>query len=316
MSCVLAVDGGQGGTRLRLVVDGATAHEWSSGPGRVGGRPADVLAEMADDVAAAHRAASLPAPTVLAAGMTGFHGPVTGADRLLVSFRSLGVERVVLSTDAVTSYLGAVGVVPGVVVAAGTGAIVLASDAQGRCERVDGWGSTLGDDGSGYAVARAGLRVAFRSIDGRGGSAALRAAAERRYGPLAQLPNRLAGASDAVTQVARFAEDVAQQALEGDATARAIWDQAGQDLADSVAAAAVRVFGDAAAARDCAISWAGALFRAEGLLLQPFQRGLERHGLPPARPPLADGLAGAVALTADGVVDLFPAVAQTATGTH
>ena len=316
MSVLLAVDGGQGGTRLRLAVDGAV-HEWSVAPGRAGEQPDAVLAAMCEEVATTLQQRGLPAPTVLSAGMTGFHGAVTGADRVLASYSALGVVRVVLATDAVTSYLGAVGVVPGVVIAAGTGTIGLASDAKGRCERVDGWGSTLGDDGSGYAVARAGLRAAFRSVDGRGGgSKALRAAAERRYGSLNLLPARLAGAPDAVPIVAQFAVDVAQLALEGDATAAAIWDRAGEDLADSAAAAAVRVFGDISAARGCAISWAGALFRAGDLLLQPFQRGLARHGLPQAQPPMADGLAGAVALARSGVPELFPAVAESRSDRH
>ncbi|WP_270888311.1 BadF/BadG/BcrA/BcrD ATPase family protein [Pedococcus sp. 5OH_020] len=312
MSVLLAVDGGQGATRMRLVVDGAAVHEWRVAPGRPGDQPDAVLVAMSEDVATALQQGGLPAPMVLSAGMTGFHGAVTGADRVLASYGALGVVRVVLATDAVTSLLGAVGVVPGAVVAAGTGTIVLASDGKGRCERVDGWGSTLGDDGSGYAVARAGLRAAFRSLDGRSGSEALRAAAERRYGSLNLLPARVAGASDAVPLVAQFAEDVAQLALEADPTAADIWDRAGEDLADSVAAAAVRVFGGISAARGSAISWAGALFRAGDLLVQPFQRGLARHGLPPAQPPVADGLAGAVALARSGVPELFPALAQSA----
>jgi N-acetylglucosamine kinase-like BadF-type ATPase len=324
VSVVLAVDGGQTGTRLRLVADGTPVREWTAAAGHGRGAPHAVLAGMADEIAATLRRDGSPAPEVLSAGMTGFHDAVTGAEHVLRSYRPLGVQRVVLATDAVTSYLGAVGAVPGVVVAAGTGTIVLASDGQGRCDRVDGWGSTLGDDGSGYAIGRAGLRAAYRHLDGRGGSDALRVAAEEHFGSLGELPGRIARAPDAVALVAGFAEAVARVAAAGDRTATEIWSGAGGDLADSVAAAAARVLGgtgaDGAPAVDsavswvgsCTVSWAGALFSAGGLLLDPFQARLAKHGLPPAQPPSGNGLAGAVRLASEGVAALFPAAAEAA----
>lgn len=312
MSGVLAVDVGQTGTRLKLVEEGATLHEWSTAPGRAGDKPHAVLSAMASEVAAALENHHLPTPEVVSAGMTGFHDVVVGAEEVLASYRPLGVKRVILATDAVTSYLGAVGLVPGVVVAAGTGTIALASDMEGRCERIDGWGSTLGDDGSGYAIGRAGLRAAYRCLDGRGGSDLLREAAEKRYGSLAELPNRLATAADAAALVAGFSEDLAHAASGGDPIATAIWRQAGEDLADSAAAAVVRVFGTVTSARACTISWAGSLFRAGPILLEPFQARLVEHGLPAAEPPKANGIQGALRLADDGVASLFSAAADVA----
>jgi N-acetylglucosamine kinase-like BadF-type ATPase len=315
VSVVLAVDGGQSGTRLRLVMDGIPAREWTAAACHGRTAPHALLAAMAGDVAATLERDGSPAPEVLAAGMTGFHDAVTGAEEVLRSYRQLGVQRVVLATDAVTSYLGAVGAVPGIVVAAGTGTIVLASDGQGRCGRIDGWGSTLGDDGSGYAIGRAGLRAAYRRLDGRGGSDALRVAAEEHFGSLSELPGRVARAPDAVAVVAGFAQSVARVAAAGDQAAAAIWSRAGGDLADSVAAAAARVLGraeDNDAPVSCAVSWAGALFQAGSLLLDPFQDRLAQHGLPPAQPPAANALSGAVQLAGEGVAALFPAAAQTA----
>ena len=312
MTAVLAVDAGQSGTRLKLVDDGAALHEWSAAPGRAGDEPHAVLGALAGEVAAALESLHLPTPLVLSAGMTGFHGAVRGAEEVLAAYRSLGVQRVVLATDAVTSYLGAVGLVPGAVVAAGTGTVVLASDGKGRCERIDGWGSTLGDDGSGYAIGRAGLRAVYRCLDGRGGSTVLREAAEKRYRSLADLPRRLAAVADAAALVAGFAEDVAHAARDGDPIAAAIWRQAGEDLADSVAAALVRAFGETTSARACTISWTGALFQAGPLLVEPFQAGLAEHGLPAAEPPKANGIHGALLLADDAVPSLFPKAAAVA----
>ena len=39
--------------------------------------------------------------------------------------------------------------------------------ADGRTARAGGWGPLLGDEGSGYAIALAGLRAAARRCDGR-----------------------------------------------------------------------------------------------------------------------------------------------------
>jgi N-acetylmuramic acid 6-phosphate etherase len=55
----------------------------------------------------------------------------------------------------------------GVAVVAGTGSMAYARSADGRTARAGGWGPLLGDEGSGYAIALAGLRAAARAADGR-----------------------------------------------------------------------------------------------------------------------------------------------------
>jgi N-acetylglucosamine kinase-like BadF-type ATPase len=87
---------------------------------------------------------------------------------------------------------------------------------------------------------------------------------------------------------------VAEAAVGGDATARAIWMQAAGELAASGAACARRLF---PAGSPVPISWSGGLFDAGDLLLGPF---LERLGelIPDAipTPPAGDALDGAAAL--------------------
>jgi N-acetylglucosamine kinase-like BadF-type ATPase len=56
----------------------------------------------------------------------------------------------------------------GVAVVAGTGSMAFARSPDGRTARSGGWGPLLGDEGSGYAIALAGLRAAARAADGRG----------------------------------------------------------------------------------------------------------------------------------------------------
>ncbi|SHK28601.1 N-acetylglucosamine kinase [Rhodothermus profundi] len=54
----------------------------------------------------------------------------------------------------------------GVVVVAGTGSVILARTRQGQIEVVGGWGYLLGDEGSGFAIARAGLQAVTHAMDG------------------------------------------------------------------------------------------------------------------------------------------------------
>ncbi len=96
-----------------------------------------------------------------------------------------------VSDDAVTAHLGALGGEPGVVIVAGTGAIALAVDEVAA--RADGWGTRLGDDGGGYWIGRAGLAAALRAHDGRGGSRELLARAMARFARR-RAPTRSGGA--------------------------------------------------------------------------------------------------------------------------
>ncbi|MCA9069199.1 MAG: hypothetical protein KDA84_09765, partial [Planctomycetaceae bacterium] len=55
----------------------------------------------------------------------------------------------------------------GIALIAGTGSIAFGQTVDGRVARTGGWGYLLGDEGSAYALALAGLRAAVRSADGR-----------------------------------------------------------------------------------------------------------------------------------------------------
>ena len=55
----------------------------------------------------------------------------------------------------------------GVALVAGTGSITFGRTAEGQTCRTGGWGYLMGDEGSAYTVALAGLKAAVRSADGR-----------------------------------------------------------------------------------------------------------------------------------------------------
>jgi N-acetylglucosamine kinase-like BadF-type ATPase len=79
----------------------------------------------------------------------------------------------IVDTDARIALTGAIGFGAGVVIISGTGSVSFGRNAAGQEARAGGWGPTLGDEGSGYWIAREGLSAIVRAHDGRGYSTAM-----------------------------------------------------------------------------------------------------------------------------------------------
>lgn len=89
--------------------------------------------------------------------------------------------RVEVVHDAVIALDAAYDADSGLVVVAGTGSVVLARSTDGHLLRAGGWGHVLGDDGSGSAIGRAGLRAVAEALDG-GKDTSLRTRVRERCG--------------------------------------------------------------------------------------------------------------------------------------
>jgi N-acetylglucosamine kinase-like BadF-type ATPase len=300
----LAIDAGQTETRAALVDGGERRVARGPGVPRLG------AGAGADDVAAALLAAvaglgALPDPRPPAAvGLSGLEAAGEGELRRIHALLcgELGLERVPIASDGLASLLGALGARDGAVAAAGTGAVALARRGE-RFAKVDGWGSLLGDAGSGFAIGRAGLDSALRRADGRGGSEALLAAATERFGPPGELPARVYGAPVPTRAVASFAADVAALARAGEHASLVIVRGAGRELAASACAALGRLF---AAGEAAVVSYAGGVFGAGEALLEPFRLVVAaRHPGAEVVAPAGDGVDGA-ALIARGEPALRP----------
>jgi N-acetylglucosamine kinase-like BadF-type ATPase len=232
--------------------------------------------------------------TAVVVGTTGLAQAPTAGAVLAGALRAEHPDATVtLASDVLTAHVGALGGEPGVCLVAGTGAVALARRADGQTRLVDGHGYLLGDDGSGFAVGRAGLRAALRHLDARtGGSAWLADAADRRFGGLAALAGTLQGDPDAVRLVAGFSVQVAEAARAGDEVAAGIWHDAVAALADT-AAAACRWLSEPAPV----VGLAGSLFDLEDLVTGPFHDAIgTRCEAVTVRRALGDALDGARAL--------------------
>ncbi|MDQ0989297.1 N-acetylglucosamine kinase [Streptomyces sp. V3I7] len=296
----LAVDSGGSGLRVAVGVPGSErppVQRESRVPVRTGARGIDPghlleqLLPLARDLVTEAGVSGLDTVVVGAAGFAslgeGLRAELPGALR-----RELGVRTVGLAADAVTAYAGALGPHPGAVVAAGTGMIAIGTDLTGW-RRADGWGHLLGDCGGGAWIGRAGLEAALRAHDGRdGGSAALLACAEERFGPVTGLPGHLYPRSDRAAVLASFAPEVAACATR-DAVAADVLRTAARHIAESAAAVCP-------AGGDPRIAVTGGLFKMGAPLLVPLAEELARR-LPHARQEPAEGdpLHGAVRIATD-----------------
>lgn len=292
----LGIDAGKTGTRAVVVTDGRRSRT-ATGPGFDNVAAAGAADRIRD--ALQHTLSGLPevegAYDGACLGLTGVLTPGVHAARVLDLLVDLApTRRAVVTSDVVTSYCGALGLRPGAVVAAGTGSIALAVGPEGTLARVDGWGYLLDDGGSAFEIGRAGLRSALRASDGRGGSAALLAAALTRYGDTEAITNAVYGSDNPPSVVADFARVVTELAQADEPTAVTLLHDAGVALASSVAAAARRAFGTR---QPIPVSWCGGVFRAGSLVTDAFRRALaeELEGARP-EPPAGDALDGAILL--------------------
>lgn len=230
----LSIDGGQSGMRLRFAHAGQRLEAETAGV--LTDRP--VLEQIAEVGHAFARDHELEIAE-LAVGLSGLTPAAAHPFPLLESVAALGVRRVAVAHDSVSGYLAANGDEPGVVLAIGTGVITHAVTARGAA-KVDGWGSLLGDAGSGYWIGRAGLDAALRSYDGRGEATVLAALAVESFGPLDDLYMRMQGDDRRVSRIASFARTVVESAESGDPVAARIVSAAAGELAHSAAAALER----------------------------------------------------------------------------
>jgi glucosamine kinase len=185
---------------------------------------------------------------------------------------SLPARMVAVTSDAITSHAGALGGKPGVVLAAGTGAVTVAIGADGRFRRVDGWGPWLGDEGSGAWLGRRGLQAAARAHDGRGPATGLSEAAARQFGSIEEVAAKLGSDSNPARSLAAFAPAVADAARNGDPVAAQLVEAGAAALARSMTAAAEAV----GAPGPISAVIIGGLVNLGPILLDPLRAALER----------------------------------------
>jgi N-acetylglucosamine kinase-like BadF-type ATPase len=169
----------------------------------------------------------------------------------------------------------------------------------GRTARSGGWGPLLGDEGSGYAIAIAGLRAAARSADGRAQPTLLtdRLLAKRGLTRPEELIGEVYRGGDRAA-LAALGPVVLDAADAGDPVAEEIVREAVCELASAAAAAARQLnLGGA-----FPVALAGGLFAASSEYRKRFRSALTARGLSIGSFELVDEPAkGAVRLALDKI---------------
>jgi len=232
----LGIDAGGTQTRWALadaagaiVAEGAVAGMSATQMGNTSGRDAvrGIFSMLATQVLAVGK------PQGVCAGLTGFDGLATLPAQWLAELLQVAPSAVTLRNDVEIAYLDSFAPGEGYLVYAGTGSIAAWIAEDGLFHRAGGRGVTLDDGGGGFWIAREAMRHIWRLEDERPGA--------WQQSPMARVVFEQVGGSDwALSRqfiygqdrgaIGRLALAVAASA-DADPVARAILEQAGQELA-------------------------------------------------------------------------------------
>lgn len=149
-------------------------------------------------------------------------------------FQSNGMaDRIRVVTDAEAVLATATADRVGIALICGTGSLAWGRNTAGEIRRSGGWGYLLGDEGSAFSIARAGLQAATQSADGRRPPTQLlpELVSVCQLKDPAELIDFVYGSPAPRERIARLAQTVFRVAETGDACALSILDDAARQLA-------------------------------------------------------------------------------------
>jgi glucosamine kinase len=241
---VLGVDGGASRTRCVVAdLSGNLVGRGRGGPSNPLTAGLDTAAESILNAASeASGGRGIGAFEASVMGVAGTDRP-SGAEALRGRLSGLDWGRLSIVSDAAVALAGATGCRPGVVVVSGTGSVAYGENGEGMRARAGGWGWRLGDEGSGYSIGNGALIASLRAIDGRGPKTSLTGKVMKALGlgDIAGLVDLIYSGGMRNTEVASLTPLVGEAAEEGDAVARRILEEAGEELGLAASAVAGRL---------------------------------------------------------------------------
>ena len=211
----------------------------------------------------------------VSAGLAGVDFDDSGADEMKELFLELGFTNTSASGDMVIAHAGALSGQSGVLALAGTGSSILGIGEEGTRIKVGGWGPVYGDEGSAYGIAQNCLRAAARSFDGRSGKTALLDVMTSALGlkNFSETVRRIYVEKMEPREIAELCRAAYKVAEKGDEEAIKIFRQAGDELAESVAAAARRLN---LAETETKVSYQGSVLESCALVRERFAESLKK----------------------------------------
>lgn len=145
------------------------------------------------------------------------------------------VDKKYIVSDVVLAHYAVTGGGPGITIEAGTGSISYGINRKGKDCYVGGWGWLIGDEGSGFYVARRGLQEATKAYDGRGETTTLTNLAQEHFGldEFDRLRLKVHKELESPLEISTFAKCVVEAASQGDRVALRVIEEASEELADA-----------------------------------------------------------------------------------
>jgi N-acetylglucosamine kinase-like BadF-type ATPase len=275
MKYFLGVDGGQSSTTAVIGDElGRVIGIGRGGPSNHVGA-AEGKAKFVSAIEACVTAASAQAGLNLVrftSACLGFSGGP--ADKESIVNEVLSSERTLVTHDGLIALSGATAGQPGLIAIAGTGSFAFGRNAAGETARAGGWGYIFGDEGGGFFITRQALRASLRFEEGWGPVTALRSMFLDGTGArdINDLLHRFYTSEFSRPRIAEFSKAVDEAASNGDEVARAILDEAAQQLAIIAGAVRQKLFKQPAL-----VAYVGGVFRS-AILLERFRAILEGAG--------------------------------------
>lgn len=279
LKAVLGVDGGQtattaaicdlSGRLLGIGRGGPSNHVWEPGGAARARRAVTV------SLRGAVRAAGLRSATFEAAflGMTGGRSRGRIAD---ICARCLSAKSLRVDNDQVSALASVTVGRPGIVVIAGTGTITYGENRRGESASASGWGWLLGDEGSGFWIAKQAIAASCRARDGRGEPTLLASGLFSAAGvrDLWDLHFLIYSEKLSRADIAALAAVVPAAAAKGDAAAGRILRHAGRELGLAAGVVAERL--EMHTGR-VVVGMVGGVFRGSREVRAVFRREVRKH---------------------------------------
>lgn len=291
---VVAVDGGGTKTACRIarVLDGgqrevlANGQAGPSNPRAVG---VDCAAEAIKTAVLAAAKAACVEPSEIQHGLFSiagtFDATVRGALTEKLTAQKLAAHLVVVPD--LYPLLDSKSNRPSFGLIAGTGSVAIGRNMRGQLAIAGGWGHVLGDEGSGFAIGKEGLRHTLQMLETTGAPHGLAAVICELWcvHTAYELKTRLASFADLKSEVAQLSKVVVEQAQKSDMTAVGIVLKAADDLARLIQQLRVRLD---IAEPAIGVRVSGGLFSNDGFFLDVLKQALKRAGLQPTLQVLTD----------------------------
>lgn len=214
------------------------------------------------------------------------------ADKESILHEILSVEQMSVTHDGLIALSGATAGQPGIITIAGTGQLCFGRNSAGKTARAGGWGFAFGDEGGGYDLTRQALRAALRMEEGWGPATSLHARLLEATGAANanDLLHRFYTTEYPRPKIAGYSKLVDTAAIEGDAVAQEILQQAARNLALYTSAVRLQLF---AASEPAVVAYIGGVFRSN-LLRERFRSLLELEDGNQVGPPVYGPATGAL----------------------